>query len=243
MNRQRLRKFLLILSFLLFPVTIYYLSPVLIINAGLNGIINGSFLVFLILLVGSIFFGRIFCAYLCPAGGLQECAFCINERTPKQGWRSYIKYVIWTIWIAAVIACYLYRGEIVRLDFFYETDHGISVANIYGYIIYYGVVFLILIPCVLFGKRVFCHYFCWIAPFMVLGTKLRRLLHLPGLQVTAQKENCIACKRCNQACPMGLDVQHMAEQGGCTSTECIQCGACLDACPKHVLHYRMKEEI
>ena len=240
MKRQRLRKFLLLLSFLLFPVTIYYLSPALIINAGLNGIINGSFVVFLILLVGSIFFGRIFCAYLCPAGGLQECAFCINERIPKQGWRNNIKYVIWTVWIAAVVVCYLYRGEIVRLDFFYETDHGISVANIYGYIIYYGIVFLILIPCVLFGKRIFCHYFCWIAPFMVLGTKLRRLLHLPGLQVTAQKENCIACKRCNQACPMGLDVQHMAKQGGCTSTECIQCGACIDACSKHVLHYRMK---
>lgn len=240
MKRQRLRKFLLLLSFLLFPVTIYYLSPVLIINAGLNGIINGSFVVFLILLVGSIFFGRIFCAYLCPAGGLQECAFCINERIPKQGWRNNIKYVIWTVWIAAVVVCYLYRGEMVRLDFFYETDHGISVANIYGYIIYYGIVFLILIPCVLFGKRIFCHYFCWIAPFMVLGTKLRRLLHLPGLQVTAQKENCIACKRCNQACPMGLDVQHMAKQGGCTSTECIQCGACIDACPKHVLHYHMK---
>lgn len=240
MNRQRLRKFLLLLSFLLFPVTIYYLSPVLIINAGLNGIINGSFVVFLILLVGSIFFGRIFCAYFCPAGGLQECTFCVNERIPKQDWRNNIKYIIWMVWIAAVVVCYLYRGEMVRLDFFYETDHGISVANIYGYIIYYGVVFLILIPCVLFGKRVFCHYFCWIAPFMVLGTKLRRLLHLPGLQVTAQKENCIACKRCNQACPMGLDVQYMVKQGGCTSTECIQCGACIDACPKHVLHYRMK---
>ncbi len=34
MKRQRLRKFLLLLSFLLFPVTIYYLSPVLIINAS-----------------------------------------------------------------------------------------------------------------------------------------------------------------------------------------------------------------
>ena len=45
-KRQRLRKMLLIISLLCFPVTLYYFSPALIINAGLAGIINGSFLVF-----------------------------------------------------------------------------------------------------------------------------------------------------------------------------------------------------
>ncbi|MCM1194045.1 MAG: 4Fe-4S binding protein [Acetatifactor muris] len=36
----------------------------------------------------SIPFGRLFCSYLCPAGGLQECAFAVNEKKPKQGWRN-----------------------------------------------------------------------------------------------------------------------------------------------------------
>ena len=46
MTRQRVRKLTLIISLLLFPVTLYYFSPALIINAGLGGIVNGSFIVF-----------------------------------------------------------------------------------------------------------------------------------------------------------------------------------------------------
>lgn len=46
MKRQKIRKLLLILSLLLFPVTLYYFSPALIFDAGMKGVINGSFLVF-----------------------------------------------------------------------------------------------------------------------------------------------------------------------------------------------------
>lgn len=81
MKRQQIRKLLLIISLLLFPITLYYFSPVLIINAGLNGIINGSFIVFAFLFLLSIPFGRLFCSYLCPAGGLQECVFAVNEKS------------------------------------------------------------------------------------------------------------------------------------------------------------------
>lgn len=242
MKRQNIRKLFLIIALLLFPVTLYYFSPVLIINAGLNGIINGSFIVFLLMFLLSIPFGRIFCAYACPAGGLQECAFMINDRRPKQGVRNYIKYVIWFLWIGAVAFCYFYRGEITGVDFLFQTDHGISVANIYTYIIYYGIVLLIFIPSILGGKRVFCHYFCWMAPFMVIGTKLRGLLHLPGLHVSADKEKCISCGKCDRSCPMGLDVKEMAKAGKITSLECIQCGACIDVCPKNVLYYKMRPE-
>lgn len=87
MKRQKLMKSLITVSLLLFPVTLYYLSPALIINAGLNGIINGSFIVFAMLFLISIPFGRIFCGHICPAGGLQECTFTINDKKPKQGWK------------------------------------------------------------------------------------------------------------------------------------------------------------
>lgn len=45
-RRQRYRKALLFLSLLLFPVTLYYFSPMLILQGASQGIINGSFIVF-----------------------------------------------------------------------------------------------------------------------------------------------------------------------------------------------------
>lgn len=240
MNRQNLRKLLLITALLLFPITMWYLSPYIIMQGALEGVITGSFITFSLMLIGSIFFGRFFCGYLCPAGGLQECATLINDKRPKQGWKNNIKYIIWTIWIAAVAVCFIFHKNTITLDAFYLTDHGISVSNIYAYIIYYGVILLIFVPSVLFGRRVFCHYFCWMAPFMVIGTKIGRLLHLPGLHVAADKTKCISCKQCNKNCPMSLNVEEMVQRGKCDSTECIQCGACIDTCPKKALQYRFK---
>ena len=238
MKRQRIRKLLLIASLLMFPITLYYFSPALIINAGLNGIINGSFLIFVLMFLISIPFGRLFCSYLCPAGGLQECAFAVNEKEPKQGWRNYIKFAIWGIWLIMVNVCYFHSGKIIAIDFFFETENGISVSSVQSYLIYYGIICLIFIPSILFGKRVFCHYLCWMAPFMILGMKLRRIIHLPGIHIKVDKKgNCISCGKCNHACPMGIDVMKEVKQEKIINQECIQCGACVDNCPKSVLTF------
>lgn len=243
MNRQQIRKLFLIISLILFPVTLYYFSPALIINAGFQGIINGSFLVFCLLFILSIPFGRLSCAYLCPAGGLQECAFAVKEKSPKQGRRLWIKYGIWAVWIGAVICCYFYSGGIVAVDFLFETEHGISVSSIQSYIIYYGILCLVLIPALICGKRAFCHYFCWMAPFMVLGMKLCRSLHLPGLHIRAEKpEQCIGCGKCGKVCPMSVDVVQEVKSGEVRSAECIQCGACIDNCPRGILSYVIEKE-
>lgn len=239
MERQRVRKLLLMISMLLFPVTLYYFSPALIINAGLEGIINGSFIVFALLLLSSIFFGRSFCGYICPAGGLQECAFAVNDKTPKLGRRRFVKYIIWVMWIAVVIFCYLSQGQIAKIDFFYQTQNGISVYDVSGYIIYYGIVLLVILPAIISGKRAFCHYFCWMAPFMAIGTKIRGLFHLPGLHIAASKEKCVSCGKCRKACPMGIDTDAMVMKEKCDSVECIQCGACIDACTQKALGYRL----
>lgn len=242
MKRQRIRRFLLITSLLLFPVTLYYFSPALIINAGLSGIINGSFIVFVLMFLLSIPFGRLFCSYFCPAGGLQECAFAVNEKKPKQGWRNYTKFAIWGSWLIIVSMCYFHSGKVIAIDFFFETENGISVSSIQSYIIYYGIICLIFIPSILFGKRAFCHYLCWMAPFMIFGIKLRRILHLPGIHMKATKKgNCISCGKCNHVCPMGVDVMGEIKHKKISNQECIQCGACIDNCPKSVLTFGVIE--
>ncbi len=77
---------------------------------------------------------------------------------------------------------------------------------------------------------------------MVIGTKIRRFLHLPGVHIAVKHGNaCVSCGKCNKVCPMGIQVAETIGEGQVKSMECIQCGACVDSCPKRVLGYRMIE--
>lgn len=238
--RQKIRRILLFVSFLLFPLTIWYFSPYLIIQAASEHIMNGSFIVFALMFVLSMFLGRVWCGYLCPAGGLQESVFRLNGSPAKQGKRNMIKYVIWIIWMSAVVITFILGKNDVTIDPFYMTDHGISVSEIYDFIIYYGVLFILVLPSVIHGRRAACHYICWMAPFMVIGSTVGRWLRLPQLHIDADPGKCISCGKCSRVCPMGLDVSSMVpERKNHKCSECIQCGACVDECPKKVLSYRM----
>ena len=77
---------------------------------------------------------------------------------------------------------------------------------------------------------------------MVLGTQIRRVLHLPGLHIKVkQTDTCVSCGKCNRECPMGINVSELIKDGQIKNAECIQCGACIDGCPKKVLSYGMIE--
>ena len=141
--------------------------------------------------------------------------------------------------IAIVVTFILGKNE-VTVDPFYMTDHGISITSIYNYVMYYGVILLLVLPALIHGRRATCHYICWMAPFMVIGSSIGRMLHIPQLHIEADKEKCVACGKCSKSCPIGLDVKNMVSEGkNDKCTECIQCGACVDACPKNVLKYKM----
>lgn len=243
MKRQKIRKGLLISALLLFPIIIWYFSPYLIIEGAFEHVVNGSAIVFIILSIVSAFLGRFFCGYLCPMGGLQECAMLVNNRPRPRDWKYYVKYVIWGIWLLGIAVSWALGKGGCRIDFLYMTDHGISVSNIYAYIIYYGIILLFFLPAIFGGKRFACHYFCWIAPFMVIGKKVGRKIRLPQLHIAADMGKCISCGKCSANCPMSIDVMEKVKLGEIADSECINCGECVDACPKKVLSYKMKRDI
>lgn len=236
-KRQAFRKLLLLISFLLFPLSLYYFSPYLIVEALARGILAGSFFLFTAQLTGAIFFGRLFCGWLCPAGGLQEMCGLVNNKLHKGKWRKLGKYVIWTPWMTVMALLIIRAGGIKKLDFFYQTQNGISVADPSGYIIYYGVLFLIVILAVIGGRRSFCHSACWMAPFMQIGISLRKLLRLPGLKLAAEPQKCIGCSQCSKKCSMSLPVMELVKKGSIAHPDCSLCGECVDVCPAKVIRY------
>ena len=122
-RRQRIRKTIILISFILFPATFYYLSPYLIIQATLNGIIAGSFILFLLLFFSSLLLERAFCGWVCPAGCVQDFILPINNRKIKKG--NIIKWIIWVPWILAIILLAIKNGGYKQIDPFYQTTFGL----------------------------------------------------------------------------------------------------------------------
>lgn len=127
MKRQKIRRALVIISFLLFPITIYYLSPYLIVMGALEGVITGSFIFFACMFLFALFFGRAFCGWVCPVGGLQDCLTLACDKKAKGGLRNLIKYFIWVPWLALIAFSALHAGGYKKIDFLYMTFHGISI--------------------------------------------------------------------------------------------------------------------
>ena len=49
---------------------------------------------------------------------------------------------------------------------------------------------LLVLPALIHGRRASCHYICWMAPFMVIGSSVGRLLHFPQLHIEADRDAC-----------------------------------------------------
>lgn len=235
-KRQKIRKGIILLSFFLFPVTYYYFSPVLIVLASSTGVINGSFVIFLLLFMSALFFGRGYCGWACPAAGCQESIFLAIDKRVTKG--DLIKWIIWIPWICTIGILAIKAGGYKYIDFFYQTTYGLSIADLQSFITYNIVLFcLIVLPAFVVGKRSFCHHLCWMAPFMILGRKIRNSTQLMSLQLKSTPDLCQHCHSCTENCPMSLPVEEMVNQQTMENTECILCGTCVDGCREGAISY------
>ena len=242
-QRQRIRKALVILTFLSFPVTMNYLSPYVIIDGAMNGIVNGSLIMFGLMFVSSLFLGRAWCGWVCPGGGMQEIVEPVNMKPVNGRKIDWIKWLIWIPWISLIIFLAARAGGYSSVNFLYATQNGISVAGssdrpiIFAYIIYYFVIFLFIGLAIFAGRRAGCHTVCWMAPFMMIGRWIRNRFAWPSLRLKADVSSCSNCKLCTKNCPMSLDVNAMVQLERMEKAECILCGTCIDNCSTSSIRY------
>ncbi len=239
MDKQKLRFWLISLSFLLFPITMNYLSPYVIIDGISQGILVGSFFTFIAMFIGSLFLGRFWCGWMCPAGGIGE--ICAKKKDKRViGKKRNIKYYIWGIWLSIIILLGILSGIITSgvyiINPFYHTEFGISVTNFGMLILMTFIITGIVALSFGVGKRGFCHTACWMAPFMVLGVKIRNhYKKWPSYHLECNPKKCVNCKKCEKVCPMSLKVSSMVQSGMMENIDCIQCGSCISNCPKHAI--------
>ena len=233
---QRIRKPIVISTAILFHLLLIFhlfFSPVIIVAASYNSILNASFFAFVIIFLLSLFFGRAYCSWFCPGCGIQEILSLLIKRKSNNSKALYIKYFLFIIWTGAIIIGYILNG-IKKVDFFY----GMSDVTIERKVILtLGAIVLIVPLTVIFGKFASCKYICWQAPFMIIGKKIRDYYNLYGLRLKSDKIKCNNCKICTIKCPMNLDVMENVKNGQMANSECILCGNCIDHCKQKVIRF------
>jgi ferredoxin-type protein NapH len=237
MKRQRIRRKIIFFMFLLFPITLNYFSPVLMTQATAERVASASLLVWAVIFLSSLVFGRAFCGYICPFHGLQLAWERVADKPLRRvRYLRALKYVLWGAWVGAVVTIAVIRGGWVRVDLLYMTPIGVSVDSAQSLVTYFMLVGITLAPMAL-GKRGFCHYICPFGVFGIVGTKIKGALRLPSLGLRAEPAACKACKACDRACPMSLPVSALVAKGDMRHTECILCGSCVDRCRDAAVSY------
>lgn len=216
-------------------------------HAVYKGKISLPLLLYPILLFSSIssIFGRAICGWICPIGLLQRATsrFSKNKLSKYLSAKipdniknkiRYAKYV--NLILLVIITPYLIGfmfTDICPVGFLVGTipigltNYGKFVPN--PFFLPALVVFILFVVLITLSSRGWCKYFCPLGALMAPFNKIS-LLH-----VHVDKERCIHCNRCVEACPMGIDVPNMNR-----SMECILCGRCIEVCPKSAISYRLK---
>lgn len=236
-KRQRARITLAVLMVFMFPLIYYYLSPYLIIMGASQGIIAGDVILFVGLFLASLFLGRAWCGWICPAGATQELCSRVNGKSFNGKKRNLIKYFIWVPWLAVAAVLFVEAGGVKSVDPLYQTWNGLSVSDLASAIMFAAIAGAIAAFALLVGKRAACHTICWMAPFMIIGRNIRNRVGSPALQLNADKTKCVNCGACSRNCTMSLDVNGMVQTQSMEDSECILCGACVDGCPKGAIKY------
>jgi len=235
-NRQSIRKGLLAAMLVLFQYRLFHLffSPVLLVVAASQGIVNGSLLIYALLFLSSLYFGRAWCGWLCPCAAINEACSVVVHKRCSGGSADKIKYVVFALWVGLIGFMAIRAGGFHAVDPLYGVDRRSLLQDI---LLLVGAVAIIVPLAFFFGRFGNCHYLCWEAPIMIIGTKIKDKARWPSLHLTVNPEACKDCGKCDRHCPMSLPVTAMVKRGSLQNAECILCGNCVDHCQAGVIRY------
>ena len=172
------------------------------------------------IVAASFLMGRFFCGYICPIGAMQDFFKYIGRKLRFKEVRfsnkpEILKYIFL---IVIMVLSIVGMGNIVS-----PLSPWLAYLNIFaGLKLQTGaVILLFLIFVSLFGRRIFCRYFCPLGAF-------QSLLYAIG-PLKIKKGNC-NCSYCLKNCPVSEEFRRTENE---ISPECINCLKCINSCIKN----------
>ena len=190
---------------------------------------SAAFILMALGLVVAVFFGPLFCGYVCPLGSYQEWIGKLGRRLfPKRYGKlippkvdrvlGFLRYGV----LAMVVYQTVVAGKLVFQDVdpyyalfsFMTGEVALSALVILGVV----TVFSLLV------ERPWCRYLC---PYGALLGLFNLIRIFP---VRRKASTCIHCQKCDRACPMNIKV---SQKKDVRDPRCISCYECVsgNACP------------
>lgn len=201
----------------------------------------------LIILIGSLIFGRFFCSWICPLGILNQwVSHLFNARRPVDDYRvnNYrpiyrLKYYI----LAALLVLSAFGSlQIGLFDpiSFITRSFTLSVLPALNYWtseiylrqpVYFGGTFIaFLFLTLLFANRFLTRFWCRV--LCPLGALLGILSSAALFRIRRDVEKCTDCQKCLRHCHGGCDPHSELR-----ISECHVCMNCIQTCPEEAIHY------
>ena len=188
-----------------------------------------------IVFIGTLLFGRRFqCSSICLFNGFAAEVFepviplIGKKKRIKPGTLRVLLIMRWLFFAAALF--FIYCWILYLLGFIAAGDIDI-IAKIETYKYLAGELMMMMFFWIAFTGRGYC-YFC------PLGTSLSLLAIVSDQKITTDNTRCVKCSKCNDACPMSIDIMGKAVSGiSVRDIKCVGCGHCVDECPTRNLSY------
>lgn len=189
----------------------------------------------IIVLIGTLLFGRRFqCSSICLFNGFAAEVF--EPAIPLVGKRKMVKPGTLRLlnllrWLFLAIALFFVLYWVLFLLEIIPSGNIGIITKIESYKYLTGDLLTMMFFWIAFIGR----GYCYICP---LGTVLSLLAKIAGQKITTDNTKCVHCNKCNNVCPMSIDIKCKAVSGIIVQDiRCVGCGHCVDECPTNNLGY------
>ena len=197
----------------------------------------------LLLIVVSLWFGPLFCGWLCPAGAFSEYLSRLLPDKYKINWAQLVplvplRYGFFLGFLGSIILglgipcsyCNYYALEI-----FVGYLHTGQLFNTSLSLLMTFVVSNIFLGLFTKGGRGYCNLLCPVGTMCSLMHVLGQLV--PGsFAMQVDNNKCVGCGLCSKKCPMQA-VSIIQGKAQINRHHCIVCGQCRQACPRKAIAY------